>query len=109
MNQLQEMLTHRVLARKAQMRNEKLTDAVLDGKLSSVDDDVMSLRNVCAKLHVSLADRLDQAVTELDISKRQFIETSLIAALDEYDRACEGWGLTDLYEEIADRQEASDE
>lgn len=47
------------------------------------------LRNVCAKLSVELVDRLDNALSVLSISKRQFIEAALIEALDKVDQVLE--------------------
>lgn len=43
------------------------------------------LRNVCAKLSVELVDRLDNTLSVLDISKREFIEMALIEALNQVD------------------------
>jgi hypothetical protein len=40
------------------------------------------IKNLCAKLHVSLVDRLDVVCTFLDISKREFVERSLIESLE---------------------------
>lgn len=47
------------------------------------------LRNVCAKLSVPLVERLDNALSVLDISKRHFIELALIEALDKVDQVLE--------------------
>lgn len=44
------------------------------------------LRNVCAKLSVDLVDRLDKTLSILSISKREFIEMSLIEALNRVDQ-----------------------
>jgi len=44
------------------------------------------LRNVCAKLSSDLVDRLDKTLDILEISKREFIEMSLIEALNRVDQ-----------------------
>lgn len=44
------------------------------------------LRNVCAKLTVELVDRLDNSLSILGMSKREFIEMALIEALDKVDQ-----------------------
>ena len=45
----------------------------------------VKLQNVCAKLAQPLVDRLDQALSVLDMTKRDFIELALIEALDKVD------------------------
>lgn len=42
-------------------------------------------KNVCAKLSVELADKLDQMCSFLDISKRKFIEAAIVEALNKAD------------------------
>ena len=44
------------------------------------------LKNVCAAISVPLFDRLTETLGILDMSKRQFIESALIDALDKADR-----------------------
>lgn len=46
------------------------------------DHEVADVRNVCAKVHVSLSDRIDSVCTFLGISKRQFLEAAFIEAVD---------------------------
>lgn len=47
------------------------------------------LKNVCAKLSVELSDRLDNVTGLLNMSKREFIEMSLIQALDHAEHMIE--------------------
>lgn len=44
------------------------------------------VQNVCAKLAQPLVDRLDNALSVLDMTKRDFIELALIEALDKVDQ-----------------------
>lgn len=75
MNHLDEILTMRLLAFKhGQPQNSDLFQEELATKQST--------KNVCAHLHISLVERLEEAVTLLNISKREFIEAALIDALD---------------------------
>jgi hypothetical protein len=39
------------------------------------------IKNVCAKLHVSLSDKIDETVAMLNMSKRKFIELAIIEAI----------------------------
>lgn len=74
----QEYLTFRTLAHKFD-DSGRITDMVLN---SPENEGQPEIKNVCAKLHISLVDRLDTVCSFLDISKREFIERSLIESLD---------------------------
>lgn len=74
-NYFDEFITYRALDLKFSGRHN----------LGFVPDEVLDaaqFRNVCAKLHPELIDRLDGVVGLLDMSKRDFIELALIEALD---------------------------
>lgn len=53
------------------------------------------IKNVCAKVHISLSDRVDNVVSLLDISKRQFIEAALIGACDMSEETIKDLGVID--------------
>lgn len=59
------------------------TVKVTDSQGNRVDRE---LRNVCAKVPVSLVDRLDNTLALLGISKREFVEMAIIEALDKVDK-----------------------
>jgi hypothetical protein len=58
-----EGLTHGV-------NNDRLVDHLIGQRNSE-------LRQMCAKVHPSLIDRLDQVTNLLDMSKREFIEAAV--------------------------------
>lgn len=62
------------------------------------------LRNVCAKLSVELVDRLDNALSILSISKRQFIEAALIEALNKVDQVLEEVDAFEYHREYAEQE-----
>lgn len=64
------------------------------------------LRNVCAKLSVELVDRLDNSLSILSMSKREFIEMALIEALDKVDQVLEDIDAFEFHE--ARRQESEE-
>jgi predicted transcriptional regulator len=64
------------------------------------------IRNVCAKLSADLVDRLDNALSVLSMSKRQFIEMALIEALDQVDKVLVE---VDAFEHVEAQQEAGHE
>lgn len=47
------------------------------------NQEIPEIKNVCAKLHISLVERLENVVNNLNMSKREFIEIALIEALDK--------------------------
>lgn len=78
MNQLQDLLTQRILSFK--LRNVRPIDDILDDpKLA----DMPGTRNVCAKLSIPLSQEIDEVCSLLDVSKRRFIEAAIIHALRE--------------------------
>lgn len=80
MNRLDEILTYRALAFKHGHSVSGIIDAAIsDGQAPS------ATKNVCAHLSLPLVDRLENALGILDMSKRAFIESAIIDALDRYD------------------------
>lgn len=86
MSDFNEFMHYRVLAFKYDRQNIELTESVLSGRTNI---ETPELRQVCAKLTVELADRIDRTVSVLGISKRLFIERALIEALDQVDAIIE--------------------
>ena len=100
MSDFQQFLQYKALAFKFGLQNSDLVDAaVASGQVS------IPLRNVCAKLTVELAERLDQTCVNLAISKRQFIERALVEAMDQADAALDACGALDDLRELQERQE----
>jgi hypothetical protein len=56
------------------------------GSLPDEALDTARFRNVCAKMHPDLVDRLDSVISLLGVSKRDFIEIALIDALDRSEK-----------------------
>jgi hypothetical protein len=74
-----------------------------DGSLCTLEDVVpLKLQNVCAKLEQTLVDRLDNALSVLDMTKRDFIELALIEALNKVDAILDE---TDAFEFVNARAE----
>lgn len=86
MDKLTELLMYRALHFK--QSNQSTTDVMIDHFVH--DNELrlgqLEMKNVCAKVSVELADRLDEVCGVLSISKRRFIESAIINALDEADR-----------------------
>ena len=53
------------------------------------------LRQMCAKVHPQVHDRLEQVTSLLDMSKREFIEGAVIDALNRAEEAIERSGALD--------------
>jgi hypothetical protein len=69
------------------VNNDRLVDHLIEQKLE--------LRQMCAKVHPSLIDRLDQVTNLLDMSKREFIEAAVSDALARAEEAIERSGALD--------------
>jgi hypothetical protein len=84
MNKLDEILTYKSLA----FKHGADTSGALDMVISQNQDNPALqavTKNVCAHLSVGLVERLEDALSILEMSKRQFIEISIIDALDRFD------------------------
>ena len=75
-----------------------------DGTPATGLEDVLpfKVQNVCAKLAQPLVDRLDNALSVLSMTKRDFIELALIEALDKVDEVLE---RTDAFEYVRAEEE----
>lgn len=63
----------------------------------------MKMRNVCALISVPLFDQLETMCGLLSISKREFIECSLIEALDVADKIVEEEGVFDHFARLSEQ------
>jgi len=94
MSNFKQFLQYRALDLKFSLENSDLTDAVIESGAEPIP-----LRNVCAKLTVELAERIDRTAENLGVTKRQFIERALIEAMDQADAAFAEIGVWDAIEE----------
>ena len=117
MNEFEQFIQYRALAFKFSTAGRSLSHAegLIDAKMigKEVDgvfvpfeklEEVYPVKNVCAKLAITLVDRLDQALSVLEMSKRDFIEIALIEALNKVDQVLAD---TDAFEHI-DRLQAGE-
>jgi len=81
MSDFKQFIQYRALAFKFDRQNIDLTEAML----AREGEQPIPLRNVCAKLTVELAERIDNTAAVLGITKRLFIERALIEAMDQAD------------------------
>ena len=77
------------------LKLKALTHGVNNGRL--VDDAIEQgqlpeLRQLCAKVHPHVHDRLEQVTSLLSMTKREFIEGALIDALNRAEDAIEASG-----------------
>ncbi len=87
----EQFLQYRLLAFKfggqvSQQLGDVLESAERGQEPTNYKEILSELRNVCAKLPVSLVDRLDETLHMLALTKRDFIELAIIDALDKVDR-----------------------
>lgn len=77
--QFEELILEKAYHYKNSMQNSDVLDAIdRAGELPET-----LVKNVCAKVSTELSDELDSVCNLLSISKRRFIESSLIQALKD--------------------------
>ena len=72
-------------------RKETFPARAMDQILNRSEDP--SIKQLCAKVHVSLIQDLDEVCALLDMSKRQFIEAALVDALARAHDAIDSSGI----------------
>lgn len=97
MSRLDEILTYKALAFKHGSDQSALLDLVV---AQNQDNPALQnvTKNVCAHLSIQLVERLEGALGVLDMSKRQFIETAIIDALDRFDAIANDYDIFERYE-----------
>lgn len=85
------MVTERALALLSS-NNIDLDESLLDPKQT---------KNVCAKLSVELSDRIDGLVGLLGVSKRIWLESAILDALEHSERILQEEGVFDMLDAIA--------
>lgn len=93
MSDFKQFLQYRALDLKFSLQGTDLADAVIESGEMPIP-----MRNVCAKLTVELAERIDQVAANLGVTKRQFIERALIEAMDQADAMLAEVGVWDELE-----------
>ena len=81
MNPLQELLYQKALTYKQLTKKGTTNDHFFESLFEGADSKIV--KNVCAKISVPLSDELDNVCGLLNITKRQFIESAIVHALDE--------------------------
>lgn len=76
---LTEFLTYRALAYKFDGDGS----ALLEHAIESAQGDDVPVRNMCAKVHPHLIERLEAVCELMDVSKRRFIEVAVSSAIHE--------------------------
>ena len=102
-NHFDQFIQYKSLDFKYSSSGAKLLDAILE---DSEKSEKLPLKNVCAKLHIDLVERLDKTINNLDISKRVFIEYAIIEALNRADEIMSEVDMTEFLREQHEANEA---
>lgn len=79
---------------------------ILDHLLENAGEiEKMKMKNVCALISVQLFVRLENTCGFLSMSKREFIESALIEALDRADKILENEGVFEHFEAVSNQTE----
>ena len=73
--------------------NFKPDNSVILDMIEQDNPDNPMLKNVCARIHVSLAENLEETCAQLKCSKRRFIEMAIANALDEFNNLAEEYDM----------------
>jgi hypothetical protein len=77
-----------------------------DGKpKSGTIDDVIPMQNVCAKLTVELVQKMEEKISILEMSKRQFIELAVIHAIARIDEILDEVDVFENLQELSEQAE----
>jgi len=82
------------------------SETILDIALQSEPDLLVKhhFKNVCAMISEPLTKRLEDTLSLLKITKREFIELAIIEALNQADVIMDECGVTDYLEDLARHQ-----
>jgi len=104
-SRLDALITQHVLEQMESWRGTNTIDVyeALNGSQTA------EIKNVCAKVHVSLSDRIDECVRTLGIQKRVFLEAAFLDALNRYEQIATEEGLFDgqHWEQVPAQDEAA--
>jgi hypothetical protein len=83
--------------------NDFLVDAAMENPTAELQAR-FKIKNVCAALPGVLVERLESTLGILGITKRDFLHSAIIDALDKADAVMDEYGLNEYLDEIAVRQ-----
>lgn len=95
---MNEFLHYRALA--AKLGNEDVQARIIDSITTS--SEVEGSKQVCTTLAMSLCNELDALLSVLKMSKRQFIEQAIVAAMVEANDILDAHGVNDYHDFQAD-------
>ena len=98
---LEQKLTYKALG--FMHKNDFLIDDALENPSLELQAK-LKMKNVCASIHGDLVARLENTLSLLSMTKREFLESAIIDALDKADVVMEETGVTDYLEELAEHQ-----
>jgi len=100
MSDFNQFIQYRALAFKFDRQNIDITEHFVENAETG-EAQPIPLRNVCAKLTVELAERIDNVASVLGVTKRLFIEKALIDAMDRANAMLEEVGAWEGLEDNA--------
>jgi hypothetical protein len=103
---LERKLTYKALGFLHNM--DSLVERALENPSQELQEK-LKIKNVCAAINGDLVERLENTLGILKMSKREFLESAIIDALDKADAVMDECGVNDYLEELADHQEKSRE
>lgn len=87
-SQADDFLKMKLYNLKSKVSGDSLSRFIED-QLDLITEDQLPIRQFCAKLPIPLLDQLDKVCSEIDCSKRLFVQEAIIWALKRYDELSE--------------------
>ena len=116
MNKFEDYIKYRALAfRFGNKLGDRYLDSLPERDLSDQEKNFLLekrvslpvFKNVCASLPLDLVERLERTLEILDVRKRDFVELSVIRALDQSDEILKEVGIYDALGELYISEEST--
>lgn len=98
-----EIITHRCLDFKLSGVGGPIVDELIQTK----PDLAKQFKNVCAPIPLDLAERLENTLNTLNITKREFLTQAVLSALDETKAIMDEIDITEYMGDIFDKEEGA--
>ncbi len=101
-----EIITHRCLDFKL---SGHLTGSLVDSLIAEKPEIAKQFKNVCAPLPLDVAERLENTLGTLNLTKREFLTQAIVSALEETQAIMDEIDITEYMNEVFDKEDKEGE
>ena len=95
-SQLDSLIRRNTLVRISELKNESLTEYLID----NASGDIPLVKNLCTRVAAPLADEIDSLCETLGMTKRAFCESAFIEAVNRTKEIMDEEGFHDAVSEV---------